>query len=366
MYRIILLVFLSCVFSLEAQVKKRDFEQKWETDLTKSTINRNELVALLPRDRITPIDEPKYWNKVEASNYYYSHEPVMAFVADGKAKAYPLSVLMFHEIVNDQVGGVYFSATYCPLCNATLVFNRKLTYDGKEHLLDFGTSGMLRNSDLVMWDRQTETWWQQITGEGLVGELAGAQLEILPSQLISFNDFFKAYPEGEILAFPNPEGKYGENPYNKYDSSEKPFLFEGDIDERLPATARVVNVLDFETVYAYDYLSQQKVVNAEEDDIAYAIFFKPGMVSAVDEKEIKSSKAIGSVAVFDRKLDDIALDFEYDSGDIKDKNTGSTWDITGHAIAGPMKGKKLYPLAYGQHFAFAWFAFHPDSKLIDE
>jgi len=109
--------------------------------------------------------------------------------------------------------------TFCPLCNSALAFNRML--EGR--VFDFGVSGNLRNSDLIMWDRQTQTWWQQLTGEGIVGELAGHQLPFIPASIISWADFKAANPDGLVLSrntgFNRP---YGSNPYSGYDRVDQP------------------------------------------------------------------------------------------------------------------------------------------------
>ena len=107
-----------------------------------------------PRDGIRPIDDPKFTTFEDARGWLADQEPVIAFELNRDVRAYPLQVLIWHEIVNDEVGGVPVAATFCPLCNSAIVFDRRL--DGVT--LDFGTSGKLRNSDLVMWDRQTESW----------------------------------------------------------------------------------------------------------------------------------------------------------------------------------------------------------------
>jgi len=160
-----------------AQVQNPDkLDKRWKTDTTIHTVPLEEFKALLPRDGIPPIDRPKFFTQKQALQNYFEHEPVIALEIEGVAKAYPLNVLTYHEIVNDKIGEVPVTATYCPLCNAAIIFDRRLTYKGKKYVLDFGVSGMLRKSDMVMWDRQTQTWWQQIVGEAVVGKLAGATL----------------------------------------------------------------------------------------------------------------------------------------------------------------------------------------------
>ena len=163
------------------------------------------------------------------------NSPVIALEIDGDARAYPLAVLTWHEIVNDTVGDVPVIVTFCPLCNTGLVFER--TIDGA--LYDFGVSGNLRFSDMVMYDRQTETWWQQATGAGIVGELTGAKLEFVPSQIVGLDQFAETYPDGQVLSRDTGFSRdYGRNPYVGYDTvDQQPFLFAGATDELVDGAA---------------------------------------------------------------------------------------------------------------------------------
>ena len=114
-----------------------------------------------PRDGIPPIDQPRFISPADAGAWLKDDEPVVAFELNGESRAYPMQILIWHEIVNDIVAGVPVMITFCPLCNAAIAFDRRV--DG--HALRFGTTGNLRHSDLVMWsDDPGETWWQQITG----------------------------------------------------------------------------------------------------------------------------------------------------------------------------------------------------------
>lgn len=168
-----LLLFLMLPLISTGQKNPKELDIDWETDKTTHSVPLDEFTVLLKPDGIPPIDEPQFWSRDKAEEQFFKHEPVISLEISGEAKAYPLSILTFHEIVNDRVGGKPVSITYCPLCNAAIVFDRKLEFEGETYLLDFGVSGMLRNSDLVMWDRQTESWWQQFTGRALVGKLTG-------------------------------------------------------------------------------------------------------------------------------------------------------------------------------------------------
>ena len=191
-----------------------------KTDFAKNIVKFDEILSGgPPKDGIPSIDEPKFELISDIENIA-DREPVVGVVINGKAKAYPLRVLTWHEIVNDKLGGVPITVTYCPSCNSSIVFDRRL--DGK--VLDLGTTGKLRNSDLVMYDRQTESWWQQFLGKGIIGVMSGKLLKMLPSRLESFASFKKRASDGKVLvpkySFTRP---YGSNPYVGYDSAARPF-----------------------------------------------------------------------------------------------------------------------------------------------
>ena len=159
------------------------FGDEWKTDFSRHTVPLDEIVSGgPPKDGIPAIDHPMFVAVHEADRWLGQREPVVVVRLGDETKAYPLQILIWHEIVNDVVGATPVAVTYCPLCNTALAFDRRL--DGR--VLDFGTTGRLRYSDLVMYDRQTESWWQQATGEAIVGSLAGAELTFIPAPLVSW------------------------------------------------------------------------------------------------------------------------------------------------------------------------------------
>src|SRR5262249_3819914 len=197
------------------------------------------------KDGIPSIDMPSFerLNSGAASGWATrigNVEPVISLVIGGDARAYPLSVLIWHEIVNDVVGGTPGIVTYCPLCNAALVFERTV----ENRVLDFGTTGKLRNSDLVMYDRQTESWWQQFGGDAIAGVMSGKHLRLVPSRLESFAPLRQLFPDGQVLIPNNPRMRnYGTNPYAGYDASgQKPFLYDGSMPDGIDPMERVVAV----------------------------------------------------------------------------------------------------------------------------
>ena len=169
----------------------------WNTNWERHTIQYDEILSGgPPRDGIPSIDNPQFIRPEEAEAWLAAVEPVIALEINGEARAYPIQILTWHEIANDVVGDVPVAVTFCPLCNSAITFDRR--FQGET--LEFGTSGLLRNSGLIMYDRTTESLWQQFTGEGIVGDLAGEELTFLPSRLISFADFVQAYPDGVVLS----------------------------------------------------------------------------------------------------------------------------------------------------------------------
>ncbi|MBX2823971.1 MAG: DUF3179 domain-containing protein [Gammaproteobacteria bacterium] len=317
-----------------------------------------------PRDGIPPIDSPKFVDSEAADEWLDSQEPVIALDLDGDARAYPLQILMYHEIVNDTVGGVPVSVTFCPLCNASIVFDRRV----EDKVLDFGTTGWLRKSDLVMYDRQTESWWQQFVGRGIIGHYTDQELVQLPSVIVSYETFKETYGDGKILSRETGfRRNYGSNPYSGYDSiTSSPFLYRGELDPRLPPMERILSLPDGDSyqLLPLTALEERAVVNTRLSDQAMVVFAPGTAVSALDKYEIAESRKIPSAAAFLASIDDQELTFEWKDGVIVDEQTGSQWNAFGHAVAGELKGQRLAQLDRGVHFAFAWLAFDPEAKIL--
>ena len=348
----------------EALASARFSTRGWETDFSRHSVPFSEIFSGgSGRDGIPPIDNPKFTTPEDADRWLSSREPVIAFELNGDARAYPLDILTWHEIVNDVVGGVPVVVTFCPLCNSAIVFDR--TLDGVVH--DFGVSGNLRNSDLIMWDRQTQSWWQQLTGDAIVGELTGKQLTFLPSPIIAWEDFKAANPEGQVLSRDTGFSRdYGVNPYVGYDQVDNPpFLFRGELDGRLLPKERVaaVTVGDEDAAFPFSILDGERVVNYTVGGQDLAVFFKPGTRSALDELLIGDSDEVGATGVFEANLDGQKLTFRAEGDTFVDNETGSVWSILGKAIEGPLAGSKLTPIVHGNHFWFAWGAFKPDTRI---
>jgi hypothetical protein len=313
-----------------------------------------------PPDGIPPIDDPKFLAPEDAT-FLADREPVLAVEIDGDAKAYPLQIMTWHEIVNDEIAGVPVAVTYCPLCNTGIAFERP-TIDGE--LLDFGTSGKVYNANLG-------TYWAQATGQALVGPYSGEQLEFVPARILSFGDWRDEHPDGLVLSLDTGhERPYGENPYVGLDTSERPFLFAGDLDERLPATSRVLGIARAGDIVAFPYESVAAdavdgwaVVTEQVAGDPVVVFWKAGTYSALDTERIVSGRDVGAIAAYRPEADGRPLTFEVGRAGIVDRETESVWSILGRAVSGPLEGEQLVPELAIDSFWFDWAAFHPETRI---
>jgi Protein of unknown function (DUF3179) len=335
------------------------------TDFSKHIVPYSEIFSGgPPKDGIPAIDFPHFVSVDEAEKWLEDQEPVVVFSVGADTRAYPLQILIWHEIVNDEVGGKPVVVTFCPLCNTAIAFER--TFDGQ--VLDFGTTGRLRFSNLIMYDRQTETWWQQGSGEAIAGEYTGEQLTFLPATIISWEDFKKAYPDGMVLSRETGFARdYGRNPYIGYDNiNSSPFLYNGpDNSDRLPPMARVLTVeMGDETVaYPYEVLMKEGVINDEVAGAPVVIVWEAGTASALDSGVLVNGRDVGSANSFSRNLDGQVLTFYLVDGQIVDDQTGSVWNIMGQAMEGELDGSQLEPIVGVNQFWFSWAAFKPETRV---
>ena len=298
----------------------------WKTDFSKRSVDFAEIISGgPPKDGIPPIDDPKF-KPVKEITDLEPQEPVIGLELGGEARAYPLRILMWHEIVNDEIGGVPVAVTYCPLCNTAIAFDRRLG----DTVLSFGTTGKLRHSDLVMYDRQSESWWQQFTGEAIVGAHTGTELNIIPARLESFALFRERHPDGHVLVPGNPRLRpYGQNPYVGYDSSGRPFLYRGDLPEGIEPMARVVvvNVEGEPHAVTLELLRQKRTMKIGDVELTWS----EGQASAIDASTVAEGRDVGNVVAQRKDA----------SGDLVDV----PYDVT---------------------FAFVFHAFHPQAAITKE
>jgi len=324
-----------------------------------------------PPDGIPPIDEPIYESLADAATWLTATSPVMVIDIEGDVRAYPLAILTWHEIVNDVVGGVPVVVTYCPLCNSALVFERTVSTHSGRQVLDFGTSGLLYQSNLVMYDRQTRNLWTQFEGEGIVGqEYLGERLTRLPAWMFGFDQLRELHPGAQVLSRETGfERDYGRNPYVGYDADNgRPFLFRGELDARFAPMTRMVGIASGDGAVAVvdDLLRVQRSVTITLDGRELVVLWGPGQASALDTVTIDAGREIGQTAVYDTSLDGTVVGLEPSDTDgvFVDRASGSRFDLRGRAIDGPLEGQQLSAVPHDDTFWFVWVAFRPDTSVI--
>ncbi|HCW83037.1 MAG: DUF3179 domain-containing protein [Planktotalea sp.] len=298
--RIALALGLSLVMGT-ASASPEFWQHEWpKTDFEKTTVEN--WVEIMsggpPKDGIPALSNPKF-RKAITETRIGGTEPVITVEINGDARTYPVRYLTWHEIANDVVGGVPVAVTFCPLCNSGITFDRRV----KQGTLTFGVSGKLRNSDMLMYDRETETWWQQAIGEAIVGDLLGTELVQLPTWMESWDEFVARNPEGLVMEEPDFARQYGRNPYVSYDSSTKPFLYSGENPPHgIPALERVVRVGD----RAWPLTRLSKLGTVTENGVS--LIWKAGQASALDGRSIAKSRDVGGVRVKDAQGGDLPHD----------------------------------------------------------
>lgn len=289
------------LFAVAAAANPQAWKSEFpKTDFDASTVPMTEIVSVIPRDGIPAIDDPEMMPAADKQGLG-AREPVITVEIDGAVpRAYPVRYLTWHEIANDSAGGVPFAVTFCPLCNSGMVFDRRVG----DALLSFGVSGKLRNSDMVMYDRETESWWQQAVGTGIVGEYAGTELTQLAAWMESWAEFTARNPEGLVMAEPDFPRRYGQNPYVGYDSG-RPWnrFYSGEMPPHgINPMMRVVRVGD--RAWPFDRLAAE----GEVSEGGVTITWTAGQASALDEAIIANSRDVGTVRVRDGAGNDVPHD----------------------------------------------------------
>jgi hypothetical protein len=333
---------------------------QFSTDFSRATVSFSEIISGgPPKDGIPSIDNPRFVDTDAAKDWLSADESVLVVSRNDETHIYPVQILMFHEIVNDVVGGVPVTVTYCPLCNTGAAFLRN--FDGRT--MDFGVSGMLRYSNLIMYDRQTETWWQQATGKGIAGRYAGGRLEILPILMLPWDEASSEYADAQVLSRETGFARsYGRNPYSGYDRSSRPFLYRGpEIDGQYDPMTRVVtlNLNGDSAAHPYPVLQEERVVNDRVGGTPVVVIWQAGTASPLDSSSVSGGRDVGTANAFVARADGRELSFELQDDDVVDTQTGSVWNANGRAVSGELEGSSLEPVPQIQHFWFSWTAFRP-------
>lgn len=302
MYRLMHIIILIMLMAGLAHADPKFWKHEWpKTDFSKTSVGSwtEILSGGPPKDGIPALSNPKF-HRAAAERRIKENEPVITVEISGAhPRAYPVRYLTWHEIVNDQIGNLPIAVTFCPLCNSGITFDRRTRHG----TLSFGVSGKLRNSDMVMYDRETESWWQQAIGLAIVGDLNGTKLKALPSWMESWGQFKARNPTGLVMMQPGAGRSYGHNPYRGYDSLNRPFLYSGELPPHgIPAMARVVRVGN--RAWPLTRIRDAGGVN----EAGVRLSWEAGQASALDTGVIAQGKDVGTVRVRDAQGRDLAHD----------------------------------------------------------
>ncbi len=299
-------------------------------------------------DAIPPIDRPEYGG-VSEGDWLDPTDLVLGYVAGGQAYAYPFKILNFHEIVNDEFDGIPVLVSYCPLCRSAIVYDRRV--DGET--LSFGNTSALYESDLVMVDRNTGSYWWQVAGAAIVGPLTGTSLEPLPSVVATWANWTGQHPDTLVLTrdtgYSRPYELDSFRSYADYVESGQ-FAFpvsEASRDVRLPPSSLVVGVVLEETIRAYPVDGLTDPIN---DEVAGnpIVIFPTG----------------GGAAVFSAIVNGETLVFEQRDGELIDVDTGSVWAADGIAVEGAFVGTTLEAIPSRTTFWFAFVGAFPEVEVF--
>jgi hypothetical protein len=342
--------------------------EAWRTDFSRLAegVSLDEFVRALPyRDAVPSLQQPTLATASKI-DWIGDDEPVIAVERNGQWRAYPLQIMLWHEIVNDLLGDEPTVVTFCPLCHTSLAFDARV--DGVP--LEFGVSGYLRRSDLVMYDRQTETWWQQASGIGLVGTHADRQLDFIPSSIIAWSEFRAAHPTAGVLdRATGHERPYGRNPYPGYDQTRRNLSFkeaevllcDGLESERcIDAKERVavVRTADETMVFPFRFVADNGgLAETDVGGVPIVVWWQPDVRTVLGNALIERSGQVGTVVAFDRRSGSDVLSFELRDGALVDRQTGTSWNSLGEATGGSLAGERLVRLEVDTPYWFGFAAF---------
>jgi hypothetical protein len=337
----------------------------WGTDLG-DDVALDRIVKGQERDFFAAIDDPVMKPASEVS--LYNEEPVLVVGEGDSARGYPLRYLVWRGIVNDTLAGAPIAVTYDPIAGAGRVFSRALP----GRTLSFGITGLLRDGNGLLYDRETETWWQELTGEAIAGELAGTQLAGLPVRVVWWRDYVIAHPEAPTLVIEPPAVEGTVNPYIGYEvSNGQPIFTRADIDDRLPTMQRVgVIEVNGERIAVPLPDAAAKSGSVREITVGgtpVVVFFDWRAWSMLDSLDYRDSRAVGSMTAFEPDVDGSHETFSVaESGYFTDATTGSAWDSLGRAIDGPLRGTQLQPVSITVGFWFSIAAAYPGIEIDAE
>jgi len=307
-------------------------------------------------DGIPPAENPIYESVASAGTWLHERDPVFVVESQEGVRLYPQPIMVYHEIVNSRFNGRAGSLTYCPLVGVAVGYYT----DFNETDTTLGTSGKLVNNNLIMYDRQTQSYWPQILGEAITGPLRSTlKLEAFPVYWAEWADAAKAYPSAEVLSRETGFFKpYGRDPYGNYPGGRGYYFSDGLLfslmheDDRLGLKQPIIGIKTACGTAALPknrLTTDRPVLNLTVADAPVVVFY---------------DEALDTVRSFSRVNGDTVLTFASRDGNIVDLNTGSVWTKAGQAVSGKWAGSQLNWVESMESFWFAWIAFYPETQLI--
>ncbi|MGH3645630.1 MAG: DUF3179 domain-containing (seleno)protein [Micromonosporaceae bacterium] len=283
-----------------------------------------------------PLHRPRFQHAGEVG-WLRDTEPVLAVTVGYETRGYPIQVMLWHEVVNDTVGGIPVATTYHPACNTGFTYGRRVD----RRVLSFGASGWEYAGCGVLYDRQTETLWPQPVGRGAIGVLTGTRLTTHRTAIVAWRDFLTSYPGAWVLSRDTGHDRpYGRNPYPGYDDPEGPAP-PGTLaaDPRLRPMTRVVGLPGLGVAFVRSVVASSGVQIFGFGDRSLVAWHRPGQVSPLDAHRVGAGRDIGTVAVFDAVLDGRTLHFTRTaraSSTPRPRRRGRSWDTprTGRSPGG--------------------------------
>ncbi len=321
-----------------------------ETSSVKHSVPLEDIFTGNPvKDGIPSIDDPSYDSIAEADQYLSDDGFGLAVEVNGRHRFYPYQILVWHEIVNETFGDESLLVTYCPLCFTGIVFEREI----ENEIYEFGTSGKLYNSNLLMYDRTTDSLWSQALGESVVGNLTGTELVLYPSLTITWDEFKKSFSGGSVLSRDTGfERNYTNDPYPGYYTNASIKFPISHKDDRLHPKTIVfgMDLGDGQAAYPIESVESVGVINEEVAGKDVVVFWDDDLQT---------------VRGYFAQIDEQVLTFDKENGILVDRETKSRWNTNGEAFGGELLGSQLELAPLENHFWFSWFTTHPDTKLFN-
>jgi hypothetical protein len=317
-----------------------------------------------PWDSIPAIDAPTF-QPADDVDFVAADEPVIALDLAGEHRAYPVQILVHHEIVNDVVGGEPVVVTFCPLCDSAVAFSRRVDHQ----TLRFGVSGQLNFANLLMFDRETFSLWRQLTGQAVEGPLEGVELRMIPVRMVPFEAWAAAHPVGLVLDQPKGTAfHYGVDPYHTYaiDPYQTSFAVRDlPVDPRLPPKWRVVGVATQDGSVAFPSPARRFAVveSAHLGRTRLVAFFQRGVGLPETTYLLEDAPRGWAGVVWKARLAGQDLRFVVRHGRFVERTTGSVFSFFGRGLRGPLKGFRLRRAPQVTAFWFAWSEFYPRTSV---